>query len=211
MSGLVLKDMLVLRKSLKTYVLFLAFYVVMAVVGMFSIAFITAFVQIMVIILPMSSFAYDEQAKWDRYAAVLPLGRKVIVRARYLFVILMVLVAAAFALLSCVALSITQAEPAAENLATGLTALSMGLLAVDLTLPLSYKLGPERARPYLYAIIFIPVILLVLAGQMGWLKGLSHLPEETALALFSMLPLLPLAGLPVSYLISCRVVEKKEF
>lgn len=211
MSGLVLKDMLVLRKSLKTYVLFLAFYVIMAVVGMFSIAFITAFVQIMVIILPMSSFAYDEQAKWDRYAAVLPLSRRAMVRARYLFVILMILVAAAFALLSCVILSITQAEPVAENLATGLTALSMGLLAVDLTLPLSYKLGPERARPYLYAIIFIPVILLVLAGQMGWLKGLSDLPEETALALFSVLPLIPLAGLPVSYLISCRVVEKKEF
>ena len=84
-------------------------------------------------------------------------------------------------------------------------------LRYDLTLPLSYKLGPERARPYLYAIIFIPVILLVLAGQMGWLKGLSDLPEETALALFSVLPLIPLAGLPVSYLISCRVVEKKEF
>ena len=125
--------------------------------------------------------------------------------------ILMLLVAAAFALLSCVALSITQAEPVAENLAAGLAALSMGLLAADLTLPLSYKLGPERARPYLYAIIFIPVILLVLAGQMGWLKGLSDLPEETALALFSVLPLIPLAGLPVSYLISCRVVEKKEF
>lgn len=211
MSGLVLKDMLVLRKSLKTYVLFLAFYVVMAVVGMFSISFITAFVQIIVMLLPMSSFAYDEQAKWDRYAVILPLDRRVMVRARYLFVILMLLVAAAFALLSCVALSITQAEPVAENLAAGLAALSMGLLAVDLTLPLSYKLGPERARPYLYAIIFIPVILLVLAGQMGWLKGLSDLPEETALALFSVLPLIPLAGLPVSYLISCRVVEKKEF
>lgn len=211
MSGLVLKDMLVLRKSLKTYVLFLAFYVIMAVVGMFSISFITAFVQIIVMLLPMSSFAYDEQAKWDRYAVILPLDRRVMVRARYLFVILMLLVAAAFALLSCVALSITQAEPVAENLAAGLAALSMGLLAADLTLPLSYKLGPERARPYLYAIIFIPVILLVLAGQMGWLKGLSDLPEETALALFSVLPLIPLAGLPVSYLISCRVVEKKEF
>ena len=211
MSGLVLKDMLVLRKSLKTYVLFLAFYVIMAVVGMFSISFITAFVQIIVMLLPMSSFAYDEQAKWDRYAVILPLDRRVMVRARYLFVILMLLVAAAFAPLSCVALSITQAEPVAENLAAGLAALSMGLLAADLTLPLSYKLGPERARPYLYAIIFIPVILLVLAGQMGWLKGLSDLPEETALALFSVLPLIPLAGLPVSYLISCRVVEKKEF
>lgn len=208
MTGLILKDILVLRKALKSYVLFLCFYFIMALVGLFSISFITAFVQIIVMILPMSAFAYDEQAKWDRYAVTLPLGRRAVVGARYLFVILMILVAAAFALASCVALSITGAEPVEENLAAGLGALSVGLLSVDLTLPLSYKLGPERARPYLYAIIFIPVILVVLAARMGWLDGI---PEQSAIMLFALLPVLPLLGLPVSYLVSCRIVERKEF
>ena len=148
MTGLVLKDFLVLRKALRTYVLFLIFYLILAIVGLFSISFITAFVQIIVMILPMSSFAYDDLAKWDRYAMTLPLGRRAVVRAKYAFVLLMILVAAAFALLSCVALSITAAQPVEENLAAGVGALSVGLLAVDVTLPLNYKMGPERARPF---------------------------------------------------------------
>lgn len=211
MTGLVLKDFLVLRKALRTYVLFLIFYLILAIVGLFSISFITAFVQIIVMILPMSSFAYDDLAKWDRYAMTLPLGRRAVVRAKYAFVLLMILVAAAFALLSCVALSITAAQPVEENLAAGVGALSVGLLAVDVTLPLNYKMGPERARPFLYAIIFIPVILIVLAARAGWLDNLEQLPPSVVLPLLCLLPLVILLGLPVSYLISCRVVEQKEF
>lgn len=211
MTGLVLKDFLVLRKALRTYVLFLIFYLILAIFDLFSISFITAFVQIIVMILPMSSFAYDDLAKWDRYAMTLPLGRRAVVRAKYVFVLLMILVAAAFALLSCVALSITAAQPVEENLAAGVGALSVGLLAVDVTLPLNYKMGPERARPFLYAIIFIPVILIVLAGRAGWLDNLEQLPLSVVLPLLCLIPLVILLGLPVSYLISCRVVEQKEF
>lgn len=211
MTGLVLKDFLVLRKALRTYVLFLIFYLILAIFDLFSISFITAFVQIIVMILPMSSFAYDDLAKWDRYAMTLPLGRRAVVRAKYAFVLLMILVAAAFALLSCVALSITAAQPVEENLAAGVGALSVGLLAVDVTLPLNYKMGPERARPFLYAIIFIPVILIVLAARAGWLDNLEQLPPSVVLPLLCLIPLVILLGLPVSYLISCRVVEQKEF
>lgn len=211
MTGLVLKDILVLRKSLRTYLLFLIFYFIMALLDLFSIAFITAFVQVIVMILPMSSFAYDEQAKWDRYAMTLPLGRRAVVGAKYIFVVLMILVAAAFALLSCVALSITAAEPVEENLLSGVASLSVGLLAVELTLPLNYKLGAERARPFLFAIIFIPIILFVLAARAGWLDGLDQLSPDVVLPLLCLIPLLLLLGLPVSYLVSCRIVEQKEF
>lgn len=211
MTGLILKDFLVLRKALRTYVLFLIFYLILAIFDLFSISFITAFVQIIVMILPMSSFAYDDLAKWDRYAMTLPLGRRAVVRAKYMFVVLMILVAAAFALLSCVVLSITAAQPVEENLAAGVGALSVGLLAVDVTLPLNYKMGPERARPFLYAIIFIPVILIVLAARAGWLDNLEQLPPSVVLPLLCLLPLVILLGLPVSYLISCRIVEQKEF
>ena len=211
MTGLVLKDILVLRKALKTYLLFLIFYFVMALLDLFSIAFITAFVQVIVMMLPMSSFAYDEQAKWDRYAMALPLGRRTVVRAKYAFVVLMLLAAAAFALLSSVVLSITSAEPVEENLAAGVGALSVGLLAVDLTLPLNYKLGAERARPFLFAIIFIPVILFVLAARAGLMDGLNQISSDMVLPLLCLIPLIFLLGLPVSYLISCRIVEHKEY
>ena len=72
-------------------------------------------------------------------------------------------------------------------------------------------MGPERARPFLYAIIFIPVILFVLAARAGLLDGLDQLSPAMVLPLLCLIPLVLLLGLPVSYLVSCRVVEQKEF
>ena len=211
MTGLILKDVLVLRKALRSYALCLFFYMGMAAVGLFSISFITAFMQVIVMILPMSAFAYDEQAKWDRYALTLPVGRRAVVTARYLFMLLMVLVAALFALASCLVLSLVQQGDLMENIGTGAVALALGLLAADLNLPMSYAMGPERARPYLYATLFLPLLALVGAAKMGWLDGLDQIPPSILAALFLFIPVLPLLGLPVSYLVSCRVMERKEF
>lgn len=211
MTGLIVKDILVLRKALRSYALFLLFYVGLAAVGLFSISFVTAFVQVIVMILPMSAFAYDEQAKWDRYAQTLPLGRRAVVTARYLFVLLMILIAALFALVSCLILFQTQQGDLMENLGTASVALGLGLLATDLNLPMSYAVGPERARPYLYATIFLPVLALVGAAKLGWLDSLDLLSPSTLSALFLLIPLLPFLGLPISYFISCRVVQTKEY
>ena len=210
MSGLIWKDLMVLRKTLKTYGLFFLFYFLMAAVGLFNISFVTAVLQLIVIMLPMSAFAYDEQAKWDRYAIALPLGRRRVVAARYLFTLLMVLIAAAFSLLTCTVISITGSGLFLENLAAVLTTLGLGLLVADLLLPLNYKLGPERSRPYLYAIVFLPVIALVGAAQLGWLDWLDQVPESSVISLFALAALLPLLGFPVSWLVSCRIMERKE-
>lgn len=210
MSGLIWKDLMVLRKTLKTYGLFFLFYFLMAAVGLFNISFVTAVLQLIVIMLPMSAFAYDEQAKWDRYAIALPLGRRRVVAARYLFTLLMVLIAAAFSLLTCTVISITGNGLFLENLAAVLTTLGLGLLVADLLLPLNYKLGPERSRPYLYAIVFLPVIALVGAAQLGWLDWLDQVPESYVISLFALAALLPLLGFPVSCLVSCRIMERKE-
>lgn len=210
MSGLIWKDLMVLRKTLKTYGLFFLFYFLMAAVGLFNISFVTAVLQLIVIMLPMSAFAYDEQAKWDRYAIALPLGRRRVVAARYLFTLLMVLIAAAFSLLTCTVISIAGNGLFLENLAAVLTTLGLGLLVADLLLPLNYKLGPERSRPYLYAIVFLPVIALVGAAQLGWLDWLDQVPESYVISLFALAALLPLLGFPVSWLVSCRIMERKE-
>lgn len=78
MTGLIVKDFLVMRKSIKTYILFLLFYFVMAALGIFPISFITAMVQIIIMMLPLSAFSYDELSKWDRYAFSLPLSRRAV-------------------------------------------------------------------------------------------------------------------------------------
>ena len=217
MTGLIVKDLLVSKRSLKAYFGIMIFYAVLTFMGVFNISFVTAFVSVMLIMLPIGAFSYDEAAKWDRYAMALPLGRRAVVGARYLFTLLVTLISLALALLSGVAVSVTGQGSFIEVMVTALVTLASGLLISDFLLPLCYKLGPERARPYLYAVIFIPVIVLFLAFRMGvridasWLDRLA-LSSPGALLALSALPLLTaLALMFVSWLVSCRIVAGKEY
>lgn len=217
MTGLIVKDMLVSKRSLKAYFGIMIFYAVLTFMGVFDIAFVTAFVSVMLIMLPIGAFSYDEAAKWDRYAMALPLGRRAVVGARYCFTLLVTLVSLALAALAGVAVSVTGQGSLFEVMVSAFTTLAAGLLIGDILLPLCYKLGAERARPYLYTIIFIPVIVLFLAFRMGVhidTSGLDRLLQSSpgALLALSSLPLLAaLALMFVSYLISCRITAGKEY
>ena len=159
MTGLVLKDMLVMRKTLKTYVLFLAFYLLLAVIGLFPISTITAVTQIIIMMLPLSAFSFDELAKWDRYALTFPTGRRSLVGARYLFTLVMAAAATLYSLVACVVLSIGKGQSAmAENLLSLMVSLGLGLIIADILLPLCYKLGVERARPYMYTVSYTHLV-----------------------------------------------------
>ena len=217
MTGLIWKDFMVSKRTVKAYLGIMIFYAAMTVMGMFSVTFVTAFVSVMLIMLPISAFAYDEQAKWDRYAMSLPIGRSRVVGARYLFTLLIVLVSLAFALLAGATVAVTGKGDLMEVLVSALTTLAAGLLIADVLLPLCYKVGPERARPYLYALVFIPALGLFLAYRMGihidtsWLDRLARSSPAAVLGLFSLPLLAALALTFVSYLISCRVAAGKEY
>lgn len=213
MTGLVLKDFLMMRKTLKTYLIFFALYLGMAVAGIFPISIVTSMVTVIIAVLPISTFVYDDAAKWDRYAVSLPLGRRKVVGARYLFIALLLLVSAAFGLLTIVLAPLMGQGELTELAATVLVTITYGLVLNDIMIPLVYKIGAERARMYLYIIVFVPVILLFLAARLELLdlSGLNAISEGTVLLVCSLLPVAGVAGLGLSYLISCRIYEKKEF
>lgn len=214
MIGLVWKDLLVARKTILSYFVFMLLYCGMAVMGMFNITFVTGFLSVMVMMLPMTAFAYDEQARWDRYAMSMPLGRRAVVRARYLFALMLALFAAACGLLTCAFLFIMEKGDPVEDLSTILTSLGVGILLAAIILPLCYKMGPERARPYMYVIIFVPIIALFLAYRAGVhidLSFLETLPEAVFIGGVALFPLAGLLALGVSYLISCHIAAGKEY
>lgn len=217
MSGLIVKDLLVGMKTIKAYAMIVGIYVVMGVAGVFQFSFISSFISVMLIMLPIGAFSYDEQAKWDRYALALPLGRRRVVGSRYLFTLTVALLSAVVALAVAAGAALLNSESFWECMASALSIMGVGLVIVDVLLPLCYKLGPERARPYLYALIFLPIIAMFLAVRLGvhvdtsWLDRLEQSNPLALVGLFLLFPLGGLAGMVPSWLISCRVMEKKEF
>ena len=216
MTGLITKDFLVMRKMLRSYLLMIVVYTILAYLDFFDYSFIITFVQVALSVLPISAFAYDEQSKWDRYAMSLPLGRSRVVGARYLFVLLLTLFTVAFGLAGTALLYLAHQADFLEMFVTLMVSTAIGLLIPTILLPLSYKLGAERARPYLYAIVFIPVIAVVLLAKAGvldmsMLKGMDLLAPTALAGGAALLPLAGLALLFVSYLISCRIAAGKEY
>lgn len=216
MKGMLLKDLLVLRKVARFYILFLCFYGVLCLIGAFDISFIITFSQLMLMMLPLSACALDEQSKWDRYAISLPLGRRGIVGGRYLFVLVLALFALVFSLAASALMVALGKADLTTCLLTTLVSTAVGLLIISILLPLCYKLGSERARPYLFAIVGVPFVAFFLLAKAGLLDGLDlsfldRLQPPALVGAFSLLPLAALAALGVSYAVSCRIMEHKEF
>ena len=216
MTGLILKDFFVMRKALKSYLTIMLLYVVLAWLDIFDYSFIMTFVQVMLMVLPISTFAYDELAKWDRYAMSLPLGRGKVVGARYLFVLALTLATTAIGLATTTLLALLHEADPGEMLLTLMVSTAIGLLIPAVILPLCYKLGAERARPYLYAIIFIPIIAFVLLAKVDAIdfSALNRLDALSPAAILGGASLMPMAGLvllAVSYLSSCRIAAGKEY
>lgn len=218
MTGLIWKDILVMKKNLRFYALFLLAYFGLALLGVFDVTFVITFSTVIVMMLPISCFSMDEAARWDRYARALPLRPRAIVGARYLFTLLVLLALLAFSSVCTVLIDLLHIGDATlvENLGAMLGSLGTGLLIVDILHPLCYKLGPERARPYLFAVIFIPFIAIFLLLEFGPDLGLSleflnQMPETSALGVIALLPLAGLVCLGLSFLLSCRIVDRKEF
>lgn len=214
MIGLFWKDILVAKKSMRAYLLFLLFYFGLAVMGMFKITYVATFCCVLVMMLPIGAFSYDEQARWERYAMSMPLGRRAVVGARYLFSLALALAATAIGTATCVILSLLEREELIESLPSVLSSQGIGILFAAILLPLCYKVGPERARPYMYVVIFVPILAIFLAYRAGVHIDLSYLdalPEAVLIGGIGLFPLAGLLALGVSYLISCTIVAGKEY
>lgn len=212
MIGLMVKDFLVMRKTIRSYLLVMLVYTVLAIIGAWSADFVGGFLMTMVAILPMNTFAYDKQAKWDVYGLTFPVGRTKTVAARYLAVLLLAfgglaLAAAAGLLMGAMG----KIEYIGGYLLTCAVCGLLAMLMNAVLLPILYKFGPERARIMLYGMFGIIVLagwafLIPLKG-LEWLKTLGE-PTPTQIAAIPFFAAaVALVLLLLSFLLSRHIYE----
>ena len=218
MSGLILKDFLILRKTLRSYLLFVAVYSAVASSGFWSASFMGGFIIMMLAILPMNVFAYDKQAKWDTYGLALPVSRTKTVAARYLTVLVLTAVSVALSAALGAALSLLgrMEETFAEYLLTCTVMAVLALLTNAMMLPLLYKFGSERARMMLFGvmgtIVLVGVVVLAPLGGIELLKSLEL--AEPAMEQVAAVPVIAAAAglvlLALSFLLSRHFYGSKD-
>lgn len=217
MTGLILKDLLILRKTLRSYLFMLIVYAGIAFTGVWSADIVGVLLVVMVVMLPMNVFAYDKQAKWDTYGLALPVGRTKTVAARYLCVLLLCLLSVGLtAILGVMLYAAGRVEEPVEFLVSCSVTGLMAVLVNAIMLPFLYKFGPERARMMFFGIMGGIVLLVVAAlfplGGLEWLKSLE-LAEPTpaqAAAIPAVAAVAGLALLAVSFLLSRHFYGSKD-
>ena len=217
MTGLILKDFLILRKTLRSYLFVLVVYAGVAFTGVWSADIVGVLMVVTVTMLPMNVFAYDKQAKWDTYGLALPVGRTKTVAARYVCVLLLCLLSVGLtAILGMMLYAAGRVEEPVEFLVSCSVTGLMAVLVNAIMLPFLYKFGPERARMMFFGIMGGIVLLVVAAlfplGGLEWLKSLEL--AEPTLAQVTAIPVIAaiagLALLVVSFLLSRHFYGAKD-
>lgn len=214
MNGLLRKDLLLIKLQGKTYVFLLAFYAIFALMG--NYAFFSCMTAVILLILPLNSFAADELARWDKFAAALPGGRRAVVRGKYQ--LLLVITGGALVLSALVGLAarlLNREELAAAEMALSILACAaVGLLINCLLFPFLFKYGTTKAR--LYLAMALGIIFAVVALGVTFM-----LPNSDAVQ--RLLPAMPWTGVAVgavlllctavavSYRVSRGIYDRKEF
>lgn len=207
MKGLLKKDFLLLQSYAKSLMLMLVFFLIIGVTS--GPSFIVGIIMIECVTLAVSTFAYDDMAKWDTYMLALPVSRKTAVREKYVFALLLGLIGIALSLAASLFSGILRGNVDFANAAATIGGcLVAACLYVAVMLPLTYRFGSEKMRVMLIA-VFVVLFALLFGGYV-LLQKVAPGALETLVRMWPLLPILTVLALAVSYIISVRIFQKKE-
>lgn len=213
MIGMLMKELYVMKSIGKSYLLVVLIFGALAATGVYNLSFFSAMCGMLLITMPMTGFAYDEQAGWDKYAASTPAGRRGVVRGKYLFSLALWLAVMVLTLLffSVVTLASSKEISAGVDMLQGVAVTSLGLLMVDILLPILFKFGSQKGRVILMLVVGVTVGATVAALSLFRNMSDSVQTFQSGLSLASiLLPVLVLGGFAISYFTSLAIYQKKE-
>jgi ABC-type transport system involved in multi-copper enzyme maturation permease subunit len=183
MKGLLLKDLLSLRKYARTLVIFILAYSVMTFF-MDSPYFLSGIIVLMCSMVAITSFSFDHQAGWDVYALSLPVSRNDVVRSKYLLGLLLTLIGTVVSIIEGALYTVfAHTGSFLETLLVSYALFAVGMLFISILMPLLFKFDPEKARLLIVAVFALPVAALVAFSNIADLKAPGEQLIGTLLAL----------------------------
>lgn len=217
MKGLLIKDFRLMRGQRTFFLAIIAISILTAVTSsntLFAISFL-GFVCPMFV---LSSISYDEFDNGNAFLFSLPITRKGYVFEKYIFGLILSISALLFSTAVCLIISVIKNTVSINEIfITALTVFPAELLILSLMLPFQLKFGAEKGRIAIIAVLggisVISVILVKAAEAMNinlyeLLNAVSKLGMQTFFLLYLLISFIILI---ISYRISIKVINKKEF
>lgn len=210
MKGLIKKDLLFLKRNIKTLAILFIMYVFLAFNGEMDLSF---FLSIMSVMIMISTFSYDSYNRWDSYVIALPNGRKNSVKAKYIVTILLIIATTLITFIFTIIITYVRTKSVDyENiLSTTLGSFFATTLLQSFMYPSIYKFGVEKARIGIFVGVFGIAILISIITQIidfkPFLKSINVLNEYYIF----ILPIIIVIMLYISYKISEKIYLNKEY
>lgn len=203
MRGLILKDAYVLIKQIKFYGL------LMLIMAAIPNTFTRGFAIMYASMLPITVISFDEQAKWDYYAAMMPYKKKDLVLSKYIIGIVFTLVVCVVAVLSVFVTAAVKGQ-SAELMQEYLEGIPMiaaaAVILMSLNLPIIFKMGAERGRLAYMAITVLVAITVVSSVEVK--SSFWEMDENILLMGFAAVAVVLLL---LSMVISVKVYNSKRY
>lgn len=220
MKGLLIKDYHLLAQQ-KRYILLITIIGIMLSVTQSEPTFVTGYITFIISLLSISSISYDEFDNGMAFLMTLPSGRKEYVREKYLLSLVNVVISLIVANLIVVICSYFNKNSAnwdlKENAIVGLGIAATVLIVISIMIPAVLKYGAEKGRMVIVAIAGVAIIVSYFCSKVAT----TLLPKpEKLFAFFASVPQVAwgmvaaaiiIIALVLSYYISVRIMEKKEF
>ena len=207
MKGLLLKDLYMMRKYCKAYLLITVIFIAVSFASSENLFFIF-YPCLLCGMIPVNLLGYDERSKWLQYSETLPYTKAQIVSGKYLIGIgtqLAVLLITGVA--QAIRMSLEGTFSLSEHLILMMLLLILSLIASSITLPFMFKLGVEKGRMAYYIMIG-----LVCAGSIVSSNLLAS-GIQSEIKFTPILPIICLIGIGIyalSWYLSIVFYKKRE-
>ena len=210
MLGLIKKDFLLIKANSKQMVIIFIVYLMLAFQGTFDATFIVPLIGIMLFI---STFSYDDFNNWNSYAVTLPDGRRNVVRAKYIASIILTVILGAVALAISAGISYTKTNSinVDEIMSSLMGTMLSSVIIISLLYPIVFKFGATNGRIILFAVVFgiagIGALIAKFVDMTSIINMINRLDSYSLIAI----PIISAILLGISYLISNKIYQNKEF
>ncbi len=203
MKGLIIKDILNLKKQAKLIGILTLFYLFFSVATENNSMF-GAMVLVLFAMMPITAISYDERANWDKYALTMPVSRTHMVLSKYVLGLVLSVFAFILNLIAQIALG---TEMNIENIITISVMFSISIIFISLLLPIMFKLGVEKGRMMMFMVLMLPTLIIILFSKL-----IDAPPtEEMMMKALYILPFITIILYISSIFISINIYKKKEF
>lgn len=164
MKGLLIKDLLVLKKHCAIHIGLIVLFTVISCLADSSSIFYSALAVLMASIMTTITFAFDESTRWEKYQAIIPLKKIIVVTEKYFLVFIFVLILTVIFAINLVVRFDSSIDSVLDKVSSFCT---LGIILPAFMFPFMFRFGYIKAK-MINIIISVFLVLSLYTSNIGF-------------------------------------------